>query len=126
MNPILAPSNVVQIKDFLPPPQRSLYELYPLPFFNRDKLSTWDVTPTGDYAADCETGRRYAVELLKTYDGSIGWSSLLGQIVADMIRAGPAGTFANGEPKAGGIVIGFMSIIGRALIPANEWMILLR
>jgi hypothetical protein len=120
---------VVQISDYLPPPpppQKSLYELYPLPFFNRDKLSRWDVTPSGNYGADCETGERYAVELLKTYDGSVGWSSLLGQIVADMIRAGPTGTFANGEPKVNGIVIGFMSIIGRALIPANEWMTLLR
>jgi hypothetical protein len=45
-------ANVVQIKDYLAPPpapQRSLYELYPLPFFNRDKLSTWNVTPTGKY-----------------------------------------------------------------------------
>lgn len=63
-----SPSNVVRIKDYLPPnPQRrrrvrqkSQYELYPLPFFSAEKRSTWDVTPTGDYTADCETGTAYA------------------------------------------------------------------
>jgi hypothetical protein len=36
-------------------------------------------------------------------------------IVADMIRAGPSGTFADGQPKVNGIVIGFMSTLGNAL-----------
>jgi hypothetical protein len=38
--------------------QKSQYELYPLPFFNRDACCTWDVRPTGDYTADCKTGQR--------------------------------------------------------------------
>lgn len=108
-------SNVVRLSDYREPPQKSLYELYPLPFFNRDKLCTWDVTPSGDYSDDCKTGRAYAVKFLKSCDGTFGWSSLLAQICAAMIRAGPIGTYANGEPKAGGIVIGFMSTIGQAL-----------
>jgi hypothetical protein len=88
-------------------------ELYPLPFFNGKTCCTWDVKPTGNYVSDCETGRRYAIEFLRTADGSYGWSLLLSDIVGDMIRAGPTGTYANGEPKVNGIVIGFMSTINR-------------
>jgi hypothetical protein len=109
-------ATVVQISKYLPPRrrrpprQKSQYELYPLPFFNADAASgpcTWDVIPTGDYGADCETGHRYAIEFLKSCDGSAGWSSLLQSIVADMIRAGPN--------EANGIVIGFMGVIGRTI-----------
>jgi hypothetical protein len=113
---------VVQISDYLParqksrPRQKSQYELYPLPFFNTDAgPCTWDVTPTGDYAADCETGRRYAIKFLRSCDGTVQWASLMGNITADMIRAGTNGTSANGRPKVNGIVIGFMSVIGRAV-----------
>jgi hypothetical protein len=112
-----AATNIVQIKDYLPrPPQRqkSLYELYPLPFFNAEKRSTWDVAPTGDYVADCKTGRVYAVEFLRSCDGSVGWSTLLANIVADMIRAGPSGTFPGGHLRVSGLVIGFMTTIGEA------------
>jgi hypothetical protein len=104
--------SVVQISDYLPQ-QQSQYERYPLPFFNRD--NTWDVTPSGDYAADCATGARYAREFLRSCDGTAGWASLLAHIVADMIRAGTNGTFADGHPKVDGIAIGFMSVIGRAV-----------
>lgn len=112
-----AATNIVQIKDYLPrPPQRqkSLYELYPLPFFNAEKLSTWDVAPTGDYTADCKTGRDYAAEFLRSCDGSVGWSTLLGSIVADMIRAGPSGTFPDGHLRVSGVVTGYMRTIGEA------------
>jgi hypothetical protein len=107
--------NVVPIR----PPVRSQYEKYPLPFFNADALSTWHVKPTSDYAADCETGRHYAIEFLKSCDGTVGWCTLLPQIVADMIRAGTSGTFADGSPKINGVVIGFASAIGRALCLAE-------
>jgi len=115
-------SNVVRIKNYLParPRQKSQYELYPLPFFNAKTRCTWNVTPTGNYGADFETGRAYAIEFLKSCDGTIGWSSLLSNIVADMIRAGPKGrVFADGHHSAGGIVIGFTSTIGEAL---NDWV----
>jgi hypothetical protein len=42
-------------------PSQSLWEKYPLPFFNRDARKTWDVKPTGNYTADCKTGRQYAI-----------------------------------------------------------------
>ena len=112
-----AATNIVQIKDYLPPPpqrQKSLYKLYPLPFFNAEKLSTWDVAPTGDYTADCKTGRDYAVEFLRSCDGSVGWSTLLTDIVKDMIGAGRAGTWPDGGVRINGVVVGFMSTIGEA------------
>jgi hypothetical protein len=74
-----------------------MYDLYPLPFFNRETRNTWDVSPTGDYRADCETGRAYAIEFLKTCDGSIGWSALLSPIVASMIGVAPDGQMATPE-----------------------------
>src|SRR5437588_6536436 len=95
---------------------KSQYERYPLPFFAREKLSTWTVEPSGDHAVDCATGREYALEFLRSCDGTVGWTALLPHIVADMIRAGPSGTFANGESKINGVVIGFMSTIGKALV----------
>ena len=52
-------------------------------------------------------------------DGTVGWSTLLPQIVANMIRAGTSGTFADGRPKINGVVIGFASAIGRALCMAE-------
>jgi hypothetical protein len=116
-------SNVVQFKDYLPPRprqqrrkrQKSQYELYPLPFFNRKTRCTWDVKPTGDYVADCKTGNDYGLQFLKSCDGTVGWTSLLAQIVSDMIKAGPQGTtFADGSQNPGGLVIGFMSVIGKA------------
>ena len=103
-----------KIRDYRPRGQ-SMYDLYPLPFFNKEGHCTWDIRPTGDYSKDCETGAIYAEEFLLSCDGTRGWSSLLGQIVADMIRAGTNGTFADGRPKVNGVVVGFMGGIGRAL-----------
>jgi len=67
------------------------------------------------YAADYETGEQFAVAFVESCDGTVGWSSLLPSIVADMIRAGTTGTFPDGHPKVNGIVIGFMGVIGRML-----------
>jgi hypothetical protein len=48
---------VIQLSDYrpAPPPKpkrakktQSQYDLYPLPFFNKKRRCTWDVTPTGD------------------------------------------------------------------------------
>jgi hypothetical protein len=72
---------------------------YPLPSFNGKKRCTWDIKPTGSYTADCETGHAFAIEFLKSCDGSNGWASLLQSIVLDMISAG---TDADGQPKATG------------------------
>ncbi|HEV2550805.1 MAG TPA: hypothetical protein VGU20_26065 [Stellaceae bacterium] len=114
-----ASSSVVRLSDYREPPkhrrQKSQYELYPLPFFNADTLSTWDVRPTGNYAADCKAGQAYAIEFLKSCDGTNGWAALLQNIVADMIRVGPEGIWPDGAARLNGIVIGFMGTIGRAL-----------
>jgi hypothetical protein len=56
---------------------RSLYEIYPLPFFDRKRLLTWAAEPTGRYSEDCETGRAFAIEFLKSNDGTHGWAALL-------------------------------------------------
>jgi hypothetical protein len=111
-------AQIVQLDKYRAPPpkrvrqkrvrQKSQYELYPLPFFNRKKLSTWDVEPTGNYSIDCETGRVFAIEFLKSCDKTYGWASLMASIVIDMIEAG--------DTKNTGIVVGFMGIIGHALV----------
>jgi hypothetical protein len=112
---------IIQLSDHRPTPpkkmkQKSFYELYPMPFFNRKRRCSWDAAPTGNYTADCETGRAFAIEFLKSCDGSVGWASLMGQIVTDMINAGTiVGRWPNGRPKSNGIVIGFMSVIGSAV-----------
>jgi hypothetical protein len=114
-------TNVVRLADHRAPKptkaakQKSLYELYPLPFFNRQKRCTWDVKPTGNYGADCETGRAFAIEFLKTCDGTIGWAHVVSMIMVDMIIAGPDGVHGDGSPKTNGIVIGFLGVIGRTL-----------
>jgi hypothetical protein len=97
--------------------QKSVFELYPLPFLKHDSKGgrMWNVKPTGDYEVDCEIGSAYARALLKTADGTVGWSVFFGWIIADMIRAGTEGVPGNKEPKINGIVIGFNSVIGEAL-----------
>src|ERR1700694_6278346 len=112
---------IIQLSDHRPPPpkrvkQKSFYELYPIPFFNRKRHCSWDVIPTGDYSADCDTGAAFAIEFLKSCDKTCGWASLMQTIVADMIRAGTAGARPDGTLGVNGIVIGFMSMIGRALV----------
>src|SRR5262245_31112426 len=48
------------------PRTKSQYELYPLPFFSAADRCTWKVQPTGDYGVDCQKGRYYAVEFLRS------------------------------------------------------------
>jgi hypothetical protein len=83
---------VLQLSDYrIPPPEKtkakSQYERYPLPFFNRGKRCTWDVTPSGNYSVDCDTGQAFAIEFLKSCDKTNGWASLMQSIVADMSSA---------------------------------------
>jgi hypothetical protein len=94
---------------------KSQYELYPLPFFAAKARSTWAVEPSGNYTADYATGKAYALEFLRSCDGTVGWSSLLAKIVGDMIGVGPSGRWPDGAPRINGIVIGFMSTIGTVL-----------
>jgi hypothetical protein len=52
------PSNVVRLKNYRPKPERqkSMYELYPLPFFNRKKQSTRNVGRLCDRQRNCFSG----------------------------------------------------------------------
>jgi hypothetical protein len=50
------------------------------------------------HAAPARINGRYAHDFLRSCDGTIGWSAVLGWTVADMIHAGLYGTYANGEP----------------------------
>lgn len=85
---------------------KSFYELYPMPFFDASACSSWTVQPTGDYSKDIKTGKDYATQFLLSNDGTVGWSTLLGGIVRDMVRSG----------DTSGLVIGFMSVISAAAV----------
>jgi hypothetical protein len=107
-------ANIVQLADYRTPPSKrkkgeSVYELYPMPFFNVRKRCLWDVAPTGNYTADCETGHAFAIEFLKSCDGTWAWAALVRWIIMDMIKAGP---------ETNGIIIGFMGPIGEVLAAA--------
>jgi len=99
----------------------SQYDLYPLPFFDVKRRSTWAIKPTGDYSADYKTGFAHAIAFLETNDGSAGWATLLGEIVRDMIGGGPSGHWADGEAKTNGVVVGFMGTIGHALCASDTY-----
>lgn len=62
-----------------------------LPFFKpgRGKVETswWNVTPSGNYAVDLETGKAYARAFLPVMTFNAG-ASTLGTIVSDMAKAG--------------------------------------
>jgi hypothetical protein len=123
-----AVSTVVQMSNYRsPPPKRkrvkSLYEKYPLPFFDRKQRNCWAIKGSGNYTVDCETGHRLAREFLASHDGTYGWQVLLQTIVMDMIRAGPpAERWPDGRTHTDGIVIGFMSVISSYVMAGlHEW-----
>jgi hypothetical protein len=62
-----------------------------LPFFRkgRGKVDTswWNVTPSGNYVADLETGKKYARQFFPMLTFNAG-ASTLGVIVSDMAKAG--------------------------------------
>lgn len=90
-----------------------------LPFFRkgRGKVETswWDVTPSGDYAADLTTGKEYARAFLPMLSFNAGASDL-GVIVSDMAKAGR--DLANNPKEWRGIdavALGFIMEIGGSL-----------
>jgi hypothetical protein len=116
-------TKVIQLSDYRNPPppsaprkKQSQYDRYPMPFFNKKHRRTWDVQPTGDYVVDYRTGQDFAIEFLKSCDKTVGWASLLSSIVANMIGAGPSGSQPDGRPGVNGIVLGFMCVIGEAVM----------
>jgi hypothetical protein len=54
------------------------------------QASWWNVTPSGDYAADLKTGREYAQQFLPLLSFN-GGAAALGWIVNDMAIAGHFG-----------------------------------
>lgn len=79
-----------------------------LPFVSKqdNRVLLWVVNPTGQYPADCATGRAYAIELIdymRTHDGA----SLLVNIVQAMA--------ATGQPFSG-IEIGFITTISECAV----------
>lgn len=84
-----------------------------LPFVGRDLREAghprnfWDVSPSGDYAADCETGRMYAEDCL-AYMRVNASPILLKSIVMAMPR------------EFSGIEIGFLHVLGSAAVGPRE------
>lgn len=97
-----------------------------LPFFKkgRGKVATswWNVTPSGDYSADLETGKAYARAFFPMLRFNAGAASL-GAIVSEMAKAGrnPA---TNPKDWRGidAVALGFMPEIGGSLQAAMVGM----
>jgi hypothetical protein len=87
-----------------------------LPFFRKGnrtvKASWWNVTPSGDYAADLATGQAYAQDFLPMLSFN-GGAAALGWIVSDMAIAGQsiAGS-AKDWHGVDAVAAGFMLAIG--------------
>jgi hypothetical protein len=90
-----------------------------LPFFQkgRGKIPTswWNVTPSGNYSADLETGMAYASAFLPLMKYNAGASSL-GAIVSDMAKAGRNLEKGPGDERGiDNIALGFIMGIGGIL-----------
>lgn len=90
-----------------------------LPFFKKGRgkeaTSWWNVTPTGNYTADLETGKGYARDFLPLMTFNAG-SASLGAIVSDMARAGRDPT-KNPKDWRGidSVALGFLMEMGNSL-----------
>lgn len=90
-----------------------------LPFFKKGRgkieSSWWNVTPSGDYAADLETGMKYAKAFLPMMMFNAGASSL-GAIVSAMALAGRDRSRTPKEWRGiDDIALGFLMGIGGSL-----------
>ena len=95
---------------------KSIYELYPMPFFDVESRCLWKVQPSGNYGDDCNTGHDYALKFLESCDGTAVWSLMLNWIVLEMVAAGPMREkWPGGKPHSNGIIVGFMGAIGTVL-----------
>ena len=73
-------------------------------------VNNWNITATGQYSQDCETGRELAREYL-AYIGqypTVGNATLLGCIVRDMVKR------VDDSGRLSGVEIGFLAEINRA------------
>lgn len=82
-----------------------------LPFFKPGKRggSWWSVHPTGDYEADHETGRGYALALLPLMRVEVAGPATIPWIVGDMMAACSR---RRGDDRFSGIEVGFLSGLG--------------
>jgi hypothetical protein len=90
-----------------------------LPFFRKGnrtvKASWWNVTPSGDYAADLATGHAYAKDFLPMLSFN-GGAAALGWIVSDMAIAGRSIAGSSREwHGVDAVAAGFMLGIGGSL-----------
>lgn len=74
----------------------------PVDTLRNTDITWWHVKPTGDFQADCETGRQYAKEFLEYDFNQTGPSCLI-----DVIRDMPDRVTGNG------VEVGFMAVIGQ-------------
>ncbi len=72
------------------------------PLKGRQPRNFWNVTPTGDYGKDCETGSQLALEWIAYEEANIGGPGILSKIVEDMPR------------ELSGVEIGFLGMAGIA------------
>jgi hypothetical protein len=75
----------------------------------------WAVKPTGDYAVDYQTGKEFAFQFLESNDRTYGWTTMLTEVVGDMIRADEGEKWRDGRTKMNGVVIGFLNTLGKLL-----------
>jgi len=94
---------------------QSMYDQYPLPFFDGKRRCAWSAKATGRYFDGFETGHAYALQFLRTCDDTAGWNSPLAKVVGDMVGAWSGERWPSGEAKTDGIITGFMITISRAL-----------
>lgn len=89
-----------------------------LPFFKKGrgkvKTSWWNVTPSGDYAADLQTGEEYARAFLPMMMYNAGASDL-GAIVSHMALAGRKSRNPKQRRGIDNIALGFLFGIGGSL-----------
>ena len=82
-----------------------------LPFITKrnDKIVFWDVAPSGDYALDCKTGRRYA-SLALAYMIKEDFIPLFTWAIMDMPR----------KKDATGIEVGFLEFFAERAICTDK------
>ena len=102
------------------PAEQSQWDKYPLPFLDKAQRLCWNAKPSQDRSADFDRGRGFARQFLASCDGTVGWETLLGQIVCDMVRMGPAVQWKDGGVNCGSVVGGFFREISRHLIAADS------
>ena len=104
------------------------------PFVRKSKRgrieSYWDVTPTGDYVRDSDTGSRFALAFMAAAHQTFAGGSTIVPIIRDMMKAENTLTPPRGMTGFNGIVEGFLCTLGHvshaawtptAIVHARKW-----